>query len=691
MHDVHLFLKSLTIVLGVAAITTVLFQRLRQPVVLGYIIAGLIIGPHVPVPLVADRAIVQTLSELGVILLMFSLGLEFSLPKLVRVSKTAGVVAVVQCALMAWLGFLVGRLFGWTLLESVFLGAMISISSTTIIAKAFDEQRIGGRLRELVVGVLLIEDLIAVVFMAVLTAIGTGAGLAADALLPTLARLTGFLLGLVAVGMLIVPRFIRFVVRLNRPETTLVASVGLCFATAYLAQESGYSVALGAFLAGCLVAESGHAEAIEHLTHPLRDLFLAIFFVSVGMLIDPALALKHWWAVAGIVLLVVAGKVVSVAFGAFLTGAGTRTAVRAGMSMAQIGEFSFIIAALGTSLGATGEFLYPVAVAVSAVTTLSTPWLIRGGEPFAAYVDRKLPHPLQTFATLYGTWLERLGSRPNAHRTARVGRVIRLLALDALVLSALIIGVAVGMERAAGIAARVTGASPALARTVLIPLAVALSLPLLIGIGGLSRRLGGILAATALPLGKSAVDFDVAPRQTLVVMLQLSVALVTGTVVLALTQPFLPGYAGAVVLGLLLLVSGVVMWRSATNLDSHVRAGAQAVVEALAKYARAGRIESDQDPMKELQRMLPGLGMPVAVTVNHDSPVVGKSLAELNLRGRTGATVLAISRDGSAIVAPGASVQLQSGDVLGLTGTEEALQAARNLLSGVAEGSSVSG
>jgi CPA2 family monovalent cation:H+ antiporter-2 len=384
MHDVHEFLRSLTIVLGIAALTTVLFQRLRQPVVLGYIIAGLLIGPHVPFPLVANGDIVRTLSELGVILLMFSLGLEFSLSRLARVGPTAGVTAIIQSFLVAWLGFLMGRLFGWSVLESVFVGAMIAISSTTIIAKAFDEQGIGGRLRELVVGVLLLEDLIAVVFLAALTAIATGAGLSPAALLPTIGRLTAFLLALVAVGILLVPRFIRFVVRLGRKETTLVASVGLCFATAYLAQEAGYSVALGAFIAGSLVAESGHSEAIEHLVEPLRDVFLAIFFVSVGMLIDPALALQHWGAIAAFTVLVIVGKVLTVSFGAFLGGTGIRTSVQAGMSMAQIGEFSFIIAGVGVTLGATRDFLYPIAVAVSAITTLTTPWLIRASEPFAA-------------------------------------------------------------------------------------------------------------------------------------------------------------------------------------------------------------------------------------------------------------------------------------------------------------------
>src|SRR6059036_3288486 len=229
MQDAHEFLRSLTVVLAVAAVTTVLFQRLRQPVVLGYLIAGLIVGPHVPIPLVANPAVVQTLSELGVILLMFSLGLEFSVRKLIVVGPTAGLTALLQSSLMVWLGFMIGRLFGWTMLESLFAGAVIAISSTTIIAKAFDEQGITGRLRELVVGILVVEDLIAILLMAILTAIASGSGLSAGPLAATIGRLAAFLVGLVAVGMVLVPRTVRAVNRLKRRETTLVASIGLCF------------------------------------------------------------------------------------------------------------------------------------------------------------------------------------------------------------------------------------------------------------------------------------------------------------------------------------------------------------------------------------------------------------------------------------------------------------------------------
>jgi K+:H+ antiporter len=682
MPDVHEFLKSLTVVLAVAAVTTVLFQRLRQPVVLGYIIAGLIVGPHVPIPLVADPGIVRTLSELGVILLMFSLGLEFSLPKLVRVAPTAGVTAVIQTGLMAWLGFLTGRLFGWTLLESVFAGAIIAISSTTIIAKVFDEQGMGGRLRELVVGILLIEDLIAIAFMAVLTAVATGAGLSAGALTGTIGRLAMFLVALLGVGILVIPRFIRLVTRIGRSETTLVASVGVCFATAYVAQEAGYSVALGAFLAGSLVAESGHGEEIEHLVEPLRDVFAAIFFVSVGMLIDPALVAQYWGAVVVLTFVVIAGKIVGVSVGAFLTGSGTRTAVQAGMSLAQIGEFSFIIAGLGLALGATGAFLYPVAVAVSAITTLSTPWLVRAAEPAAAWIDRKLPRPLQTFAALYGAWLERLRSAAAVRGSAGIGRLVRLLVLDVAVLSVLIIGVALQVNGAAAWLERAIGIAPGLARALVVGVAGAAAVPLVVGIGRLSRRVGSTLAEVALPRAAGKADLDAAPRRSLVVTLQLGVTLVAGMVVVAITQIFLPSYSGPVVLAALLAGFGVAIWRSARDLESHVRAGAQAVVEALTKYARAGAAAPASRALADVDRLLPGLGAPVAVHIGVGSPCVGQSLAELNLRGRTGATVLAISRGSESIVVPAAAERLCAGDVLALAGTHEAIEAAKAAIGG---------
>lgn len=686
MHGSHEFLRSLAIVLGVAAVTTVVFQRLRQPVVLGYLIAGLIIGPHVPIPLVADTGVVQTLSEFGVILLMFSLGLEFSFTKLLRVGPTAAITALIQCGLMIWFGYLAGRSFGWTPIESVFAGAIIAISSTTIIAKVFDEQRIGGRLRELVVGVLIVEDLIAILLMATLTAVASGHGLSAQSLAGTTARLAAFLVVLVTVGLLLVPRAVRAVVRLDRPETTLVTSVGLCFAVALLAQQFGYSVALGAFLAGSLVGESGEEHRIARLVEPVRDMFAAVFFVSVGMLLDPALVARYWLPVLVFTVLVVVGKVASVAFGAFLTGNGTRTSVKAGMSLAQIGEFSFIIAALGQSLEATRSFLYPVAVTVSALTTLTTPWLIRASGPAATWIDRKSPRAVQTFAALYGSWLESLKSAPSGS-TARVlaRRLVGLLLADALLLAAVVAATAAWLEEIESSVVRHVGVPAELARFVVIATAIALCVPFALGAVRVARKLGASLAAVAFPSAEAErVDLAAAPRRALVVTVQLAAVLLVALPVIVVAQPFIGGWVTVAAVAALLCALGFAFWRTATNLHGHVRAGAQVIVEALAAQTRRVGGSADQPSLGAVHALLPGLGEPVPVRLDASSPAVGRTLADLNLRGVTGATVLAITRAEQGIV-PTAREPLHEGDVLALAGTHEAVEAAVSLLRGDGE------
>jgi CPA2 family monovalent cation:H+ antiporter-2 len=681
MHDAHEFLTALAAVLCVAAVTTVVCQLLRQPVVLGYMIAGLIVGPHVPLPLVADLGVVQALSELGVILLMFSLGLEFSLRRMIRVGPSAGVTAVVECSLMVSLGFLTGRLLGWTIEESVFAGALVSISSTTIIVKAFEEQRVGGRLREFVLGVLVVEDLIAIVLLAVLTAVSSAQGVSADAIALTVGRLAAFLVGLVVVGLLVVPRAVRALNRLNRPETTLVASIGFSFAVALLAREFGYSVALGAFVAGSLVAESGEASRIEELVRPVRDVFAAVFFVAVGMLIDPAIVARHWPAIAALTAVVVVGKTASVSLGAFLTGNGTRTSVEAGMSLAQIGEFSFIIAGLGLSLGATGAFLYPVAVTVSAVTALLTSWLIRASGPAASWADRKAPKPIQTFAALYGTWIQRLRAAPReATVKSKVRHLVRLLLVDAAALAAIVVGASVWTGSIGDWVERTTGISAPVARVLVVAAAAALSAPFCVGIIRVARKLGATLAEMAFPAaGRGKADFAAAPRRALVVTLQIAGVLLVGAPVLAVSQPFLPGAYEAAALAALAAVLAVAFWRSATGLEGHVRAGAQMIVDTLAAQS-AGR-EADHSPtLAGVQPLLAGLGAPVPVVLPPQSAAVGRTLADLNLRGVTGATVLAITRGESGVLVPTAKETLVAGDVLALAGTDEAVAAATALL-----------
>ncbi len=681
MHDAHEFLTALATVLCVAGVMTVVSQWLRQPVVLGYVLAGLVVGPHVPVPLVADRAIVQTLSELGVILLMFSLGLEFRLARLARLGTAAVLTALIECSAMFWLGGAVGEALGWSPRASLFAGALIAISSTTVIVKAFDELRVRAALRERVIGVLIVEDVIAILLLALLPAAALSEAVSWRELAGAVGRLVALLAVMLALGIALVPRMLRAVLQQGRAETTLVASLGVCFAFALLANALGYSVALGAFIAGSLAAESGGEHEIERLVTPVRDLFAAIFFVSVGMLIDPRLVLDNWVAVLSLTAAVLIGKTLFASLGAFLTGAGTRTSLETGMSLAQIGEFSFILASVGVATGAAGEFLYPVAIAVSALTMLTTPWMIRAAPGAAALLDRKLPRRLQTFAALYGSWLEKLGGAPRERTTgARLRRLTQLIALDALALAALGVSYSAWGKALTAELAELLGSGERLAHGLIATSALALAAPLMLGLLRVARSVGVLLASIALPEARAGqLDLSIAPRRALVVTVQLATVLIVALPLLALLKPFVPAGAGALGLALSLAALAVTFWRSTADLQGHVRAGASAIIEALAAQGR-GRNPASTAPLAPVSQLLPGLGEPEAVTLRADSAAVGRTLSALDLRGLTGATVLAITRGDHSIVLPPASETLAAGDLLALAGTREAVAAARTLL-----------
>ena len=678
MPDAHLFLKDLAVVLGVAAVTTVLFQRLHLPVVLGYLLAGLLVGPHVPIPLVVDVATIHTLSELGVVLLMFSLGLEFSLRKLVRLGPRVALVAVVEVGLMLTLGYLAGQLLGWSPLASAFAGAVVAISSTMLVARGLMEARAEHQLRDLVYGVLVVEDLVAIVLIAALTALTFEGELSAARVLSTGGRLVVFLAGSFAVGLLLVPPAMRGIARLRSAETTLVASIGLCFGAALVALWAGYSVALGAFLAGSLVTESGAGRQVEALVRPVRDMFAAIFFVSIGMLLDPATVGREWPVVLVLTGVVLVGKTCGVAMGAFLTGHGTKLSLRAGFSLAQVGEFSFIIAGLGVALGGPAAALPHIAVAVCAVTAFLSPLLVRVSEPVALYVDRRLPRPLQTFVTLYGSWVELLrggGSRSTPWAPVRTAG--RFVLLDAVLLAGLVIGTSLNWDDLLTQSLALTGRVGS-AQALLLVAVGACAAPFALGLVRSSRRLGHALAQVALPgRGAGKMDPADAPRRALVVTLQIGVVMIVGLPLIAITQPFLPPFQGAALAGTALVLLGITFWRTATNLQGHMRAGAEIVAEALTSQQRG-----EPETLEEVQRMLPGLGTLVPVRVGGASAAAGRSLAELNLRGRTGATAVALRRGGvdDPIVFPTAKVVLHEGDLLALSGSHDAIAEAVRLL-----------
>jgi CPA2 family monovalent cation:H+ antiporter-2 len=684
-------LANLALILGVAAVMTVLCRLVRQPVVLGYLVAGFVVGPNVPVVATASPELAQVLAELGVTLLMFSIGLEFSLRRLVRVAPGAGLVAIIETSLMLWAGYSAGRLLGWSGYESLFAGGVVAIASTTIVARSLADSRVARDIRELVFGVLVAEDVVAVVLVAALTAVASGAHLSASAVVQTTGRLAAFLIAVIVGGLLVVPRAMRAVARLGSSETTLVAGVGLCFGLALLARQVGYSVALGAFLAGALAAESGAAKRIEPLVAPLRDMFAAIFFVSVGMLIEPRAIATHWPAVLVLAGVVVVGKTVSVLLGAFLTGHSVQTSVQAGLSLAQIGEFSFIIASIGVAQGATGRFLYPVAIAVSVLTTLLAPWLVRSAGRIAGAIDRALPASLQTYASLYGSWVARLRASAPEQRTVwtRLRRLAVLLAVDASCLVGVVIvasrwGVDVGSHMLEGF-----GLGAGAARVLVLAGAVALSAPFVFGAVRLARALGTGLAQAALPGKERTVDLAAAPRRALLVTIQLGILLLVGAPAVAVVQPFLPPFHAPAALIAALVPLGVVLWRSTKNLEGHVRAGIELLLETLgrsgARGDRSGPIGGPAGAaFDEATRLLPGMGEPRSLTLDATSPGAGKSLRELDLRGRTGALVLAIERDDQSFVLPRGEEVLKPGDRVLLTGPAESVEAARAILGGAA-------
>jgi CPA2 family monovalent cation:H+ antiporter-2 len=393
MSQLPILIQDLAYLLGIAGITTLLFKWLKQPVVLGYILAGLLVGPYFSLlPTVADRHGVEIWAQIGVIFLLFSLGLEFSFKKLVKVGGRAGVTGIFEIACMIGLGYLTGRLMDWPIMDCIFLGGIIAISSTTIIIRAFDELGVKSqKFAGVVMGVLIVEDLVAVLLMVLLSTLAVSQQFEGAEMLQSVLKLLFFLVLWFISGIFLVPTFLKYCRRFLNDETMLVISIGLCLLMVVLATYAGFSAPLGAFIMGSILAETTQAERIEKLVNSVKHLFGAVFFVSVGMLIDPGMLMQYIVPVIIITLVVIFGKTLNVTLGALISGQSLKQSLQAGMSMAQIGEFSFIIASLGISLNVTGSYLYPIAVGVSVITAFSTPYMIRLAVPLHRVLEKRLP------------------------------------------------------------------------------------------------------------------------------------------------------------------------------------------------------------------------------------------------------------------------------------------------------------
>jgi CPA2 family monovalent cation:H+ antiporter-2 len=439
MHAIS-FIQDLAVIMLVAGVVTVLFHRLKQPVVLGYIVAGFIIGPHTPpFGLIHDEETIKTLAELGVIFLMFCLGLEFSLRKLFKVGATAFIAAFLEIMLMIWIGYEIGQFFGWSTMDSLFLGAILAISSTTIIVKALNDLKMKNqRFAQLIFGVLIVEDILGIGIIALLSGIAVSGTVSSGEVFSTVGKLSLFMIVALVIGILLVPRLLAYVAKFESNEMLLVTVLGLCFGFCLLVVKLEYSMVLGAFLIGAIMAESKQLAKIEHLIEPIRDMFSAIFFVAIGLMIDPQILLDYAWPIVVITVAVVLGKMLSCGLGAFIAGNDGKTSLRVGMGLSQIGEFSFIIAALGMTLQVTSDFLYPVAVAVSAITTLLTPYLIRSADPLSHKLGSIVPVRVGRVFSLYGEWLRSI--QPQG-QSALLASMIRKILLQVGVNLALVVAI----------------------------------------------------------------------------------------------------------------------------------------------------------------------------------------------------------------------------------------------------------
>ena len=643
MPHVPQLILDLATTLGVAAVTSLLFRRLRQPAVLGCMLAGLIVGPHVPVPLVADVDNVNTLAELGVVLLLFSVGLEFDFRKLSRKGPSALVMGVLQLGITSWLGFLAGRALGWTVPESAFMGAALSISSTMIIAKLFEEHGTRGALRDGVLAVLVVQDLFAILLLAGLDATAAAGASATAGLLATLGRVLLFLLLLLAGGGLVVPRVLRWAADRGRDDTLLVATVGVCFSAAVLAAKAGCSMALGAFLAGMLASGSGRVRAIERLVLPLRDVFSAIFFVAVGMQLSPQALASQWQPILLLTVVVLAGNALAVALWATLAGLPLQRGLQTGLTLAQPGEFSFVLVGLGASSGLLGPRFFPVAVGVCLLSALAGPPILRHSEALAQGLELALPPRVRWYLLAYQAWSGKLGRSTLGKGPSPVRGPILFLVLDAVLIHGCVIGTWLLQHRCPWF--RQPGPAHLL-------LALALAGVVLLA-WAMYRRAGQIAALILDSPGQSPP----AGRRQLHAAMRLALLITLGAPSLAILQPFVPGRAPLLVM--LLVVAGLLglAWRQARRFPWEQAIGS----EWLLHRVRAPWVQAPEETLLSL-RVGPG------------SPFLGRTLDELARGPFAAVSVRAMVRSGVPLT-PAPQVRLREGDLLAISGHPNDLEA----------------
>ena len=643
--NIESLITDLAFILLLGAFVTVLFKWIKQPVVLGYIVAGFLASPHFTyLPSVTTEANIDFWAEIGIVVLLFSLGLEFSFKKLVNTGASAIVTALIIVSGMMAAGFAVGSLLNYSTINSLFLGGMLSMSSTTIIIKAFTD--LGLRQKKfasMVLAVLIVEDLFAVVMMVILSSIATSNGVEGTELIYSVAKLVFFLVIWFLVGVYILPSLFNATRRFLNSETLLIISMGLCLGMAVFSVYCGFSLALGAFVMGSILAGTTYAERIEEVVTPVKDLFGAVFFISVGMMVQPAIVAEFWPIILLLSVVVIIGMIIFGTFGMLVTGQTLRVAIQSGFSLTQIGEFAFIIATLGMGLGVLEPSIYPIVVAVSVLTTFTTPYFIKMSTPFYNFVERHLPARLRFLIDRYHA-----DATTDEARTGVWRATVRRYAVRALLYG--IILVAISLTARIYLHPWVSSILPAWGNLITMvvtlsamsPFLAALLLPIARTLG-LGRDSGGKLNIAAVAMG--------------VICFIIALYFVVNVITTYYSMRWGISVAVAAVLLAALLFSrrvrvkmGTIENRFLDNLNER-------------ELRRSGRNRSLVNDL-HLAYM----------TVGDGCAFVGQRLKDSNVRSRFGVNIVSVQRGPVTITVPGGERRIFPGDILGVIGTDEQIE-----------------
>jgi CPA2 family monovalent cation:H+ antiporter-2 len=644
--NVESLISDLAFILLLGAFVTVLFKWIKQPVVLGYIVAGFLASPHfMYLPSVTSEENIDFWAQIGIIVLLFSLGLEFSFKKLINTGASAVVTALIIVLGMMGVGFCLGHLMGFTSINSLFLGGMLSMSSTTIIIKAFTD--LGLRQKKfasLVLAVLIVEDLFAVLMMVILSSIATSNGVGGSALFFSIAKLIFFLVIWFLVGIFMLPSAFNRCRRFLNQETLLIVSMGLCLGMAVFSVYCGFSLALGAFVMGSILAGTSYAERIEHVVTPIKDLFGAVFFISVGMMVQPSIVADYWGSILILSCTVIVGMIVFGTSGMLVTGQTLKVAIQSGFSLTQIGEFAFIIATLGMSLGVLEANIYPIVVAVSVLTTFTTPYFIKLSTPFYNFVERHLPQNLRFLIDRYQTEASKEQVNDNIWSNA-----LRRYGWRTLIYSIVLVAVSI------------------ISTTYLLP-ALQTIMPnwyklvtMLITLGVMSPFLVAMLLPFArlltAPRSKKQVPLDIAVISISILNFVISLYFVFNVISHAYSMRWGVGIALAALLLVMLLFSRRVRHQM-TNIESRFMHNLN---------------ERDLRRSGKNTNLVNDLHL-AYITVGSGCEFIGERLKNSNVRSKYGVNIVSIQRAQRLITVPGGEARIFPGDIIGVVGTDEQIE-----------------